>query len=278
MPQGHGDHANREVHRPLSVASPLIEGPDVSALQGAVNKFLAANKLNGHLEVDGEFGERTAALTNKAGYGLGLEAAGDSPDHITRIVVQDEQHDIRNPDGRSDAQKERSKRRIPEMQQKERENGAGHPGSLRDKILENALWGVANTVQIHYRQSRPIDGHGSPRKLPLYTDCSGFATDCYEWAGAPDPNGRGFDGYGYTGTMLQACRHIAKAEALPGDLVVYGSFPGMHVVLLREPGSVADPMTISHGQEAGPLLVRGQVSRDQRSLGSCHLVRILYGF
>ncbi|MHB8469552.1 MAG: Hint domain-containing protein [Gaiellaceae bacterium] len=37
------------------------------------------------------------------------------------------------------------------------------------------------------------------RTLPLTTDCSGFVTLCYHLAGAPDPNGRGYDGQGWTG-------------------------------------------------------------------------------
>lgn len=247
-------HSERDIQRSLAITSPLLHGPDVAALQAAINKELASFKLHGQLAEDGDFGERTAELGDKAAYALGLEAAGNSPEHISRIVTQDEQRAIRNPDARTAAQKERSKRRVPEMQDAEDHASHTHPGSLRDKILEYGLWGVANTAQIHYAQIRPYPSE--PKKLPMSTDCSGFATLAYKYAGAPDPNGRNFDGFGYTGTMLTAMKHLAKAEALPGDLIVYGSYPGLHVVILREPGSTADPLTISHGQEAGPLLVR----------------------
>ena len=68
-------------------------------------------------------------------------------------------------------------------------------------------------TEIHYRESRPIPALDRPRSLPLETDCSGFATLCYSWAGAPDPNGNGFSGEGYTGTMLATCRGDTRAPS-----------------------------------------------------------------
>lgn len=126
--------------------------------------------------------------------------------------------------------------------------------TLRDAIVDNALWGVANEPQIHYRQSRPIDGLGQPRKLPLYTDCSGFVTDCYKWAGAPDPNGLGYNGTGFTGTLLDHLEQIHADELQPGDLIVFGPGNGEHVVIAVEAGP--NPMCVSHGQERGPISIR----------------------
>ncbi len=125
---------------------------------------------------------------------------------------------------------------------------------LRSMIVEHALWGVDNEPQIHYQQLRPIDGLGTPGKLPLSTDCSGFVTLCYAWSGAPDPNGVAYNGSGFTGTLLGHLPHISAGEALPGDLVVLGPGTGDHVVVIVEAGS--DPLVVSHGQEAGPLRLR----------------------
>lgn len=124
----------------------------------------------------------------------------------------------------------------------------------RKLVLEYCRWGYANEPSIHYAQSRPIDGLTSKdyKKLPKYTDCSGFATLAYAYAGAPDPNGYGFNGYGFTGTMYQSCKHIPQSQAKAGDLVEFGGYPGSHVVVLIEDGSKADPMCMSHGQESGP--------------------------
>lgn len=126
--------------------------------------------------------------------------------------------------------------------------------SLRDAVVAVARWGIANEAQIHYEQRRPIDGIDESQKLPLHTDCSGFVTLCHRWAGAPDPNGRKFDGQGYTGTILQACRQIALNVVQPGDLVVWGAPPGHHVALVLEAGP--DPLLVSHGSERGPYAVR----------------------
>ena len=123
--------------------------------------------------------------------------------------------------------------------------------SLRQKIVTAARWGIANEPRIHYGEVRPIP---LGRTLPLTTDCSGFVTVCYYLAGAPDPNGRGYDGSGYTGTMLGHLPPIGAADARRGDLVVWGAYPGRHVALVLEPGE--DPLLCSHGRERGPLAIR----------------------
>ena len=106
----------------------------------------------------------------------------------------------------------------------------------RQAIVANALWGAQVATQrpkqIHYGEVRPI--RGADRALPLTTDCSGFVTLCYQWAGAPDPNGGKYNGSGSTGMMLEACAHIASRTAQLGDLVVFGDPPGTHVVLIVE--------------------------------------------
>ena len=123
--------------------------------------------------------------------------------------------------------------------------------TVRQKIVTAARWGIANEPRIHYGELRPIP---LGRTLPLTTDCSGFVTVCYFLAGAPDPNGRGYDGSGYTGTMLGWLPSIAPLDADRGDLVVWGTYPGRHVALVLEPGP--DPLLCSHGRERGPLAIR----------------------
>jgi cell wall-associated NlpC family hydrolase len=123
--------------------------------------------------------------------------------------------------------------------------------TVRQKIVTAARWGIANEPRIHYGELRPIP---LGRTLPLTTDCSGFVTVCYYVAGAPDPNGRGYDGSGYTGTLLGWLPSIAPVVADRGDLVVWGTYPGRHVALVLEPGD--DPLLCSHGQERGPIAIR----------------------
>jgi peptidoglycan hydrolase-like protein with peptidoglycan-binding domain len=90
-----------------------------------------------------------------------------------------------------------------------------------------------------------------------FPDDAGFATLCYAWSGADDPNGLGYSGQGYTGTLLQHMNHIPQAAVQPGDLVVWGPAPGHHVALVLAIG--ADPLLASHGQEKGPIAIRVSV-------------------
>jgi len=123
--------------------------------------------------------------------------------------------------------------------------------TLRTEIVAAARWGIHNEPRIHYAPERPMP---LTRTLPLSTDCSGFVTLCYWLAGAPDPNGLGYDWQGYTGTLLRAMQPLAQDWIGQGDLVVWGAYPGHHVALVLEPGD--DPLLCSHGQERGPVAVR----------------------
>jgi hypothetical protein len=127
---------------------------------------------------------------------------------------------------------------------------------VRDAIVAYCRWGIAHEPQIHYAQVRPFPV-SAPRLLPMRTDCSGFATLAYREAGAPDPNGRKYDGLGFTGTLLQHGRRVAPEHARRGDLAIFGPGTGHHVVVLLEDGRRnLDPLTCSHGQERGPLEIR----------------------
>jgi cell wall-associated NlpC family hydrolase len=123
--------------------------------------------------------------------------------------------------------------------------------SVRGEIVGAARWGVRNEARIHYAKIRPMPLR---RALPLTTDCSGFATLCYFLAGADDPNGLDYIGQGYTGTLLRHMRHVGRAAARDGDLVVWGRYPGHHVAVVLEAGE--DPLLCSHGQEKGPVEIR----------------------
>jgi cell wall-associated NlpC family hydrolase len=146
-------------------------------------------------------------------------------------------------------------------------------GGLREKIVAEARWGLTNTAAIHYKQDRPIDGLNQRRKLPLYTDCSGFVTLCYKWAGAGDPNGLGFNGQGYTGTLLAFLTDVPQSQVKPGDLVLWArNGKGEHVALVLEPGS--DPLLVSHGEEAGPYTVRFSSSNRYHAGADVHWLRL----
>lgn len=129
--------------------------------------------------------------------------------------------------------------------------------SKRDDIVANALWGVDNEPDIHYSQGpQRLVAIGMPRSLPLYTDCSGFYTLCCNWAGVPDPNGLNYNGYGFTGTLLQYMEEIPLEQACRGDAIIYGPGTGDHVVLIVSDEGTDNPWVVSHGQERGPIKLR----------------------
>lgn len=164
--------------------------------------------------------------------------------------------------------KHRLQRAIDRREKQEKKHSEN---AIRDRIVDYALWGTKNEPSIHYRQSRPYPS--SPRSLPMYTDCSAFATLACKDAGAADPNGTGFDGYGFTGTLYSHCPKVAKADAKPGDLLEHGGYPGSHVNVLVEKGSKADPMVVSHGQESGPRLYPTSVEISAHSGQSANWLR-----
>lgn len=76
---------------------------------------------------------------------------------------------------------------------------------------------------------------------PLTADCSGCAEAVAKWSGAP------IGPLGYTSTELQVMPHITVAEALPGDFIVFGAAPGLHVVWVTE-AHPTNPKIDSHGR------------------------------
>jgi len=242
--------------RTLHLTNPLERGADVKTAQTRLHNhgFLAAE------DVDGVFGPHSALACEVAKYRLGYASAdikptyGDLLDSLLKGTTKPSKEMVK----RANARKGISFQKFEEQ-------------ALRARIVTIAHWGISNTHAIHYQQRRPIDGINHPYQLPLYTDCSGFVTLCYKWSGSPDPNGRGFDGEGYTGTLLSHCRPIYKAQLELGDIVVWGNFPGHHTALVIERGS--DPLLASHGEESDPRAIRLSVeSRYQPA--AVHYLRI----
>jgi len=136
--------------------------------------------------------------------------------------------------------------------------------TLRDKVVSEALWGFNNRSQIHYEQIRPMRSIHQGHYLPQTMDCSEFATVCYYRAGAPDPNARGYDGFGYTGTLVAQGKSVTLGEARPGDLVFYGpGWPFTHVTIYAGNGRC-----YSHGSEVGPNLVSIDYRNDRKAIQS----------
>lgn len=129
------------------------------------------------------------------------------------------------------------------------------PEDKKRSIIEaTAMVGYMNRYSIHYTQSglrmQGVRNHILPPHFPSYEDCSSFSTWCYWVAKALDPNGLGYNGQGYTGTLINHGKRVYTAGV--GDLVFYGWSRGIpsHVAV-----SVGYGRVVSHGSEIGPLLL-----------------------
>lgn len=131
-------------------------------------------------------------------------------------------------------------------------------GSVTSRGVAAALLGVRHRGNIHYTQGPlrnvGIRGRGIwPPRYPTYADCSMFSTWLYFVAGAPDPNQRGYDGYGYTGTQQNHGITVNWRAAPVLALAFYRGSSGDigHVTIVVKKGRLA----VSHGSEIGPVLV-----------------------
>lgn len=80
----------------------------------------------------------------------------------------------------------------------------------------------SHRYQTSYSQMRPF-WLGKPPNVSPRFDCSAFATNAFYAGGAIDPNDRGYDHEGYTGTLIQNGRRVSGITMLkPLDLVFYG--------------------------------------------------------
>jgi cell wall-associated NlpC family hydrolase len=81
-----------------------------------------------------------------------------------------------------------------------------------------------------YLQARPYQRFAPLSAQPLRNDCSGSIGHLFKLAGAPDPFGYGFNGYGYTGSGQSRGRRLAigatPANLLCGDLLYFGNQGG----------------------------------------------------
>lgn len=129
------------------------------------------------------------------------------------------------------------------------------PDDPRARIVAAMTLLYHHREAVHYTMSgRRMQGVRMklrPPKFPVWEDCSSSATWAYFAAGCPDPNGLGYNGFGYTGTLSRRGSAVPTDQAKPGDLVFYGGgWPFHHVAVYAGHGRV-----LSHGSEGGPYLL-----------------------
>lgn len=120
----------------------------------------------------------------------------------------------------------------------------------RDFVTE-LDWMLAAHAGIAYAMTRPIPLHAIVyRHTPFATDCSGLITGAAYASCCPDPNGLGYNGQGFTGTILAHATPIRREDLRAGDLIVFGGGTGDHVVAVHT--MAPDPIVFSHGHQGAP--------------------------
>jgi hypothetical protein len=125
------------------------------------------------------------------------------------------------------------------------------PPSVRDVLHQLMTETAGNAYGWNYREVRPLP---IPARLAhgVNADCSYGCVVLCKWAGAPDPTGMGFDGYGNSVSMYQHLEHIPLAQATVGDCLVFGPDGEWHATMIYRPGP--DPVLWSHGHQGAPNL------------------------
>jgi hypothetical protein len=207
--------------RTLQLTNPLMHGADVTGAQ----QLLTAKGFP--CKTDGVFGQETGNACVAAKTRLAYPKGKRTPTCGRFLVDALEKHAPFAPPAVTSARER-------------------YTAVLRQFYDERANW--------DYGQVRPIPHPGQRGRVK--TDCSGGVTYAAQVAKVPDPNARGFDGLGYTGTLLESkyAKRVSLLQARPGDLIVYGPFPGHHVVAILEAGP--DPLVWSHGSQGDPRIMR----------------------
>lgn len=153
-----------DVHRQLALVSPVLRGPDVKQLQLQLNHLADHYEFDWmKIQVDGQYGKRTARQAAFIGWCIGLVAEGrlDVIRHQGRIT-EEVQRILRNPEKhRSKADKEREDRRRPKMR----------------KVRKQHKEGLADAVQFVLK-------HVGTKEQPDFSNLGPYPiTQCQEWYG-----------------------------------------------------------------------------------------------
>lgn len=198
------------VHRDLRLTSPHATGPDVKALQVALNARMKA-RHEGQIDADGEYGPATAGAVRQVGWDLGA-----LPQTLDKGCPRGLAELIEDPSKRTPDQLARAKQRA--------ETPRGPQAAI--------AWA---RTQIGTKESPPNSNRGP--KIDVWNGevqsiggpwCGAFAHAALEHGGVKtDPSIRycpSIEAMAKQGTGGFASWHPGVSNAQPGDLVLYDWF------------------------------------------------------
>jgi hypothetical protein len=212
------------VHRDLRLTTPYTKGPDVKALQQAINArarrlpFIAVQVRN-----DGDFGPLTAQACSRVAFALGL-ADPICAEADAGTVIQRTQELIRDPSGVSAQDRQRADERRPILERRFEARETGAKAAVR--------WARS---QIGVHEQPPLSNWGHPvQDWITFTGYSGptlwcgcFVAFAVVEKGGAEVQQRirlGFDQY--INEDARACRNgferaVPAGDARPGDIATF---------------------------------------------------------
>jgi hypothetical protein len=223
-------------NRPLTLTTPFTKGPDVKALQRAVNKRRRARRLS-TIDVDGEWGPETDTAVRETAWVLGI-----GEDRISGMVSPEVQVLIRNPGNRTDEQKARAKARL--------------------KQLAHSASAVIAAALRHVGKTESPDGSNTGPGIVSRCQKAMLGNDGWPWCGA-------FVGFFLerTGRVPISRRRIVYTPSIVADAKAkVNGFSGWYPVKKAKPGDLA-----LFDWDSGDNVVANHVELVVRNLGGGRL-------
>jgi hypothetical protein len=255
-----------EVHRDLILTSPYTEGPDIFALQRAINN--RARELpftEADLTKDRQLGPHTISACGRVAFALGLSEA-DCSVIKAGSIVQLTQELIRDPSKLNAAQRERAAARAPELKRRFEARKSGARVAVRwarSKIgvQENppdSNWGHPVQDWITFT------GYGGP---VFWCGCFvAFAVVKKGGAKVPDPIRLGYHEYineDATAGRNGFERAVSVNDARPGDVATF-SFKHIGLVVGRTKGGLIHTIDGNTSASDGSNPNGGEVAEHRR--------------